>query len=216
MRYLCLFGAFLTMSLALNGADDKARTITFDKADVDKLPKGWTAAQTGKGDGSVWKVVADDSAPTRKGYVLAQTTEGPKAAFNLCVLDDSKYKDVDIRVAFKAVKGKIDQGGGVVWRYQDANNYFVARYNPLEGNLRFYKVVDGGRTQLATKEDLELKAGAWHTFQVAMEGERVECKLNGKQVFEAKDGTIAKPGKVGLWTKADAQTYFDDLKISGK
>ena len=111
---------------------------------------------------------------------------------------------------------KVDQGGGLVWRYQDPDNYLIARYNPLEGNFRLYKVIDGKRIQIAGKEDLDLKSGEWHTMQVAMEGERIECKLNGKQLFEAKSGDLDKPGKVGLWTKADAVTSFDDLSIRGK
>jgi len=188
----------------------------FPKEDLNKVPKGWTAAKTGDGEGSVWKVTADDTAPSKKGFVLAQTAESPKAMFNLCVLDDSSLKDLQVSVAFKAVKGKVDQGGGIVWRYQDASNYYVARYNPLEENFRLYKVVAGARKQLATKDEFPLKGGEWHTLQIAMEGDKIECKIDGKQIFEAKDSEFPKPGKVGLWTKADAQTYFDLFKVSGK
>lgn len=197
-------------------ADDKARTFTFGKDDVNKVPKGWTAAKTGEGDGSVWKVVADDTAPSKKGFVLAQAAESPKALFNLCVLDDSSFKDGEISVAWKAVKGKVDQGGGLVWRYQDPNNYYIARFNPLEDNFRLYKVVAGKRFQLATKEELIAKAGEWHTLSVKMSGDQIDCSLDGKKLLEAKDATFDKAGKVGLWSKADAQTYFDDLKITSK
>lgn len=216
MRWLCMFGLFGAASIACSAADDKARAITFAKDDAGKLPRGWTTAQTAKADGSVWKVVADDTAPSKKGFVLQQTTAAPKATFNLCVLDDTQYKDVDLRVAFKAVQGKVDQGGGVVWRYQDPDNYFIARYNPLEGNFRLYRVSDGKRIQMAGKEDLEFKAGEWHTLQVAMAGERIECQLNGQQLLEAKSSDLDKTGKVGLWTKADAVTSFDELRVSGK
>src|SRR5438552_18821954 len=77
--------------LGLAAAEDKARTFTFGKDDTGKLPGGWTAAKTGKGEGSVWKVVADDTAPSKKGHVLAQTAEGPNALFNVCVADDTSY-----------------------------------------------------------------------------------------------------------------------------
>jgi Domain of Unknown Function (DUF1080) len=119
-------------------------------------------------------------------------------------------------VSFKALKGKLDQGGGLVWRYQDNNNYYIARMNPLEDNFRVYKVVNGKRIQLATKEDLPVKAGEWHTITIKMAGDQIECSLDGKKYLEAKDDTFAKPGKIGLWSKADAQSYFDNLKISGK
>jgi hypothetical protein len=197
-------------------AQDKYRTITFAKDDLGKVPKGWTAAKTGKGEGSVWKVVEDSTAPSKRGFALAQTAKSPGQTFNLCILDDSNYQQVEVSVAFKAVEGKIDQGGGIVWRYQDADNYYIARYNPLEDNFRLYKVVAGKRMQLATKEEIALKAGEWHTIKIAMEGNKIECKLNGKQIFEATDDAFPKAGKIGLWTKADAQTHFDEFKVKGK
>ena len=188
----------------------------FGKEDAGKLPKGWTAAQTGKGAGSVWRAMADDTAPSKSGFVLAQTAESPAALFNLCVVDKTSYKDVELSVAFKAMKGMRDQGGGLVWRYQDADNYYIARMNPLEDNYRLYKVVSGKRTQLATKEDLKAPVGTWHVLTIKMAGDQIECSFDGKKYLEANDDTFTKAGKVGLWTKADAQSYFDDLKISGK
>jgi hypothetical protein len=196
-------------------AQDKTRTFTFGKDDLGKLPKGWTAAQTNKGEGSVWKVVADATAPSKSGFAIAQTAEGPGPLFNLCIADDTSYKDVEISVAFKSVKGRIDQGGGVVWRYQDPNNYYVARFNPLEDNFRVYKVVDGKRIQLATK-DLSVKDDGWHTLTIRMAGEQIECFLDGTRHLEARDGTLGRAGKIGLWTKADAQTLFDFLRVTAR
>ena len=97
--------------------EGKERAFKFSKDDVGKVPKGWKAEQTGKGEGSIWKVVADDTAPSKSGLALAQTAEGPNALFNLCVSDEPSLEDVEIMVSFKAVQGKNDQGGGVVWRY---------------------------------------------------------------------------------------------------
>src|SRR6516165_4020798 len=135
-------------------AAEKAPALKLSKDDVGKLPAGWKAAQTGKGK-SVWKVVEDDTAPSKSGFALAQTSDDRDALFNLCVADEGSFKDVEVMVSFKAMAGAKDQGGGVVWRYQDANNYYVARVNLLEDNYRLYKVVAGKRVQLATKEDLK-------------------------------------------------------------
>ena len=115
---------------ALWGAEAKPQAWDFEDADVGKLPPGWTAAKTGKGDGSVWKIVDDKTAPGG-AHVLAQVAKGPGPLFNLCVADDAKLQDLEFSIAFKAVDGKVDQGGGVVWRYLDASNYYIARFNPL-------------------------------------------------------------------------------------
>jgi hypothetical protein len=183
------------------------------KADLGKVPSGWSVAKTGKGEGSDWKVVADDTAPSTSGLVLAQTAESPGSVFNLCVVDNSNARDVEIRVAFKAMRGKLDQGGGIVWRYQDANNYYIARMNPLEDNYRVYKVVAGKRIQLGTKEDLRIPVGEWHVLKIRQKGNHIECFLDGRKYLETQDDAFAKAGKAGLWTKADAQTYFDGLEI---
>ena len=130
-----------------------------DKNALGQVPEGWKTAKTGKGEGSVWKVIADSSAPSKSGYVLAQTAESPNAFFNLCIAEKSNFLDGTLSVAFKAVAGKNDQGGGLVWRYQDADNYYVARMNPLEDNFRVYKVIrrttnataDEGRAQSADR-----------------------------------------------------------------
>ncbi len=199
--------------LALGAADDKERTFRFRKDDAGKVPVGWKAAQTGKGEGSVWKVVADDTAPSKSGFVLAQTAASPRAMFNLCVAEDSNYKDLVLSVAFKAIKGEDDQGGGPVWRYQDANNYYICRMNPLESNFRVYKVIDGKRIQLDTKEKLKVKASEWHRIKIKQVGEKIECWIDDVRHLVAKDDAIGKAGKIGLWTKADAQSHFDDFRV---
>jgi hypothetical protein len=214
MRWLIPVLIVAVLGALLVGAARPSR-LHFTEEDLGKLPSGWQAVKTGPGDGSVWKVVADDSAPSKRGYVLAQTAEGPSGLFNVCLVEDGDYRDVEVQVAFKAVRGKIDQGGGIVWRCQDAENYYVARMNPLESNYRVYKVVHGKRTQLDTKEDLKVPAGEWHTLKVRQRGERIECWLDGTKYLEAKDDTYTKAGKVGLWTKADAQTYFDAPWVRG-
>lgn len=212
MRFFMIPVAILTPCaiVAMAEAPQKTAKWDFEDATVGRLPKGWTAAKTGDGEGSVWKIVEDRTAP-KGSKVLAQTAESPGSLFNICVADESEFKDVELSVSFKSIKGKTDQGGGLVWRYLDANNYYVVRMNPLEDNFRLFKVVDGKRTQIATKDNLEVPAGTWHMMTVAMKGDQIECALDGKKYLEAKDDTFTKAGKVGFWTKADAQTYFDDL-----
>lgn len=213
MRALIWGTVCLLAATALAGAaEPKVWKLTRDS--LGNVPAGWVAAKTGSGEGSVWSVVADNTAPSKSGLVLAQTAAGPSALFNLCVMQDGSYKDVELRVSFKAVKGDKDQGGGFVWRYQDANNYYVARFNPLEDNYRFYHVIDGKRTQLVTKEEIKIPTGTWHALAIKHVGDKIECLLDGKKELEATDKTIQKPGKVGLWTKADAQTHFDDFRVT--
>src|SRR5947209_18001573 len=175
MRWLSGVALLALAGTALAG--EGPRPFRLVKEDLGKVPGGWKAARTGKGVGSVWKVVADDTAPSRAGLVLAQTAAGPGPLFNLCLAEDTTLQDVEVSVAFKAVKGNKDQGGGPVWRYQDANNYYVARMNPLEDNYRVYKVVAGKRVQLEKREDLKVPAGEWHTLRVTMKGDQLECSL---------------------------------------
>lgn len=179
-------------------------------AKTSELPKGWKAAKTNEGPGSVWKVLEDSSAPG--GKALAQTSdEGPKPLFNLCIAEETNFADVDLTVSLKANAGKIDQGGGPIWRCQDADNYYVARWNPLEYNFRVYKVEKGKRTQLGNA-DVKLPGDKWHELRAVQRGGDIKCYLDGKLYLEVKDETFAKAGKIGLWTKADAQTSFAGLK----
>jgi hypothetical protein len=213
MRWIQSMALLALAGAALSAAEEKARTFRFTKDDVGKVPAGWHADKTGKGEGSVWKVVEDDTAPSKTGLVLAQTAESPSAVFNLCVVDDTSYKDLELTVSFKAMEGKRDQGGGLVWRYQDANNYYIARMNPLEDNFRVYKVVGGKRIQFDTKEGLKVPTGEWHTIKIKQVGDTIECWLDGTRYLQAKDDAITTAGKIGLWSKADARSYFDGLTV---
>jgi hypothetical protein len=190
-------------------------TMSLDGAKVGQLPPGWTAAKTGEGAGSVWKVVEDATAPHGK-KVLAQTSDrGPNKFFNLCIADNTSFTDVDLSVAFKAVAGKLDQGGGLVWRYQDANNYYIARMNPLEDNYRVYNVVAGKRSKFLAEVKMKVPAGQWHRLRVVQKGNHIQCYFDGKLQLDVKDDTFKGAGKIGLWSKADAQTYFTDLQAKG-
>lgn len=211
MRFLLAVAAVTTSLGALRAGDEP---IAFAKADAGKLPKGWMAAKTGQGEGSRWKVAADPTAPSGSGFALAQLAAGPNALFSLCVLESSSFKDGTVSVHVKAVKGDVDQGGGVVWRYLDSNNYYVCRYNPLESNFRLYHVKGGKRTQLQTKEKVMVPDGKWFEVAVKHTGRTIECSLNGTKHFEAADDTFPDAGKVGVWSKADAQSHFDQFRFT--
>jgi hypothetical protein len=121
-------------------------------------------------------------------------------------------KNVDVRVKFRVAGGKIDQGGGVIWRAKDAKNYYLCRYNPLEGNIRVYKVIDGVRTIIHSVEDIEETPG-WQTMRIVTRDHRIEGHLNGEARLSFLNEALPDAGKVGLWSKADAQTHFDDMQL---
>ncbi len=160
-----------------------------------------------------WKVVVDETAPS-KPNVLAQLAKSSGSTFNVTLISGTNYKDIDISVKMKAIAGKEDQGGGLVWRAKDAKNYYVARYNPLEDNYRVYKVEKGRRSQLQSA-DVKHREG-WHTLRVIVQGERIQCYYDGKKYLDAKDSVFTEAGRIGLWTKSDAQSHFDDFTVSGK
>jgi hypothetical protein len=194
-----MLGAIL--SGPLSAAEDAKRTWSFDDEATGQIARGFTN-EVGQ-----WSVVASDS-----GKALAQSAKNPNAVFNITLISDTSAKDVDLSVRMKAVAGETDQGGGLVWRARDARNYYLARYNPLEDNYRLYKVVDGKRT-LIQNVDITHSEG-WHTLRVTMTGDQITCFYDGKKSLEAKDSTFPGAGKIGLWSKADAQSQFDDLTLA--
>ncbi len=159
-----------------------------------------------------WAVASDSGAPSGE-RVLAQTAKSPGPVYNVVLAQDGRYRDVDISVQLRAVAGKVDQGGGPVWRARDAENYYIARYNPLEDNYRVY-VVEGGRRRMLKSAAVKLDHAAWHQLRVVMKGDAISCFLDGAKQLEATDATFPDAGMVGLWTKADAVTHFDDLSYA--
>jgi hypothetical protein len=184
--------------------------VNFDKGEVGKPPAGWTATQTGTGRAQ-WAVVADDSAPSRPN-VLKQSGQ---AAYPVCIKDDSNVKDGAVEVKFKPVSGREDQAGGVIWRAKDANNYYVARANALENNVTIYHTINGRRTE-KKRANMTVAANQWHTLQVEFVANHFVVRLDGKDALAWDDDTFKEAGKVGLWTKADSVTLFDDFSYSSK
>lgn len=183
-------------------------TENFNKAEYGSLPAYWSNIISSTGKSGSWSVVNDNG-----NNVIAQTSEdNPTAHFNLVVNDTINMDNIEIHTKFKGIKGKIDQGGGPVWRFVDAKNYYIARANPLEDNYRVYKVV-GGRRQQLQSADFVTNPNQWHKIKITMNGNEIKCWLDDVLLLKTTDNTFPGAGKAGLWTKADAVTYFDDFKI---
>lgn len=191
--------------------------LTFNNNEPGRIPSGWSQYFTGKGDTTEWKVVNDEG-----NKVLAQLSEdNPNYHFNVIVYNEFKAKNVELSVRFKGVNGKIDQGGGFVWRFTDADNYYVVRANPLENNVVLYKVINGKRTDLPLigkgktyGVEVEPLGNGWNDLRLTVVDNLFTVYLNDKQLFEVNDDTFTDSGKIGLWTKADAVSYFDDFQIT--
>jgi hypothetical protein len=187
--------------------------ISFESTQTGAAPEGWTSTLTGSGDPK-WTVESDGTAPS-KSKVIKQSG---RATYPLLLKNDSSVKDGFVEVKFKAISGSQDRAAGVVWRAKDANNYYVARANALEDNVVLYKTVKGVRSPLdivgrkgGYGTDVKVPAGTWHSLRVDFSGSRFRVSFNGKQLFEVEDSTFADAGKVGLWTKADSVTLFDQV-----
>ncbi|MBI3698574.1 MAG: DUF1080 domain-containing protein [Acidobacteria bacterium] len=211
MRFLLLF-----LSIPL-----MAEVINFDTAAVGSLPAGWTSTMTHKGGPPRWEVIKDPTAPSSPN-VLAQLSGDPTGArFPLAIADRWSITDGEVSVTCKSVAGKGDQGCGVVWRYRDPDNYYIARANALEDNVVLYKVEKSNRISIAPKGTPPKTYGVkhkvpsqtWNTLRVTFAGNHFEVFFNGQKLFEVEDSTFTGPGKTGLWTKADSVTYFDDFQI---
>jgi hypothetical protein len=198
-----LFAAIVFM---VNPADKE----NFDRSEVGKPPAGWTATQTGSGH-AIWSVVADETAPSEPN-VLKQSGQ---ATYPICLKDDSNLKDGFVEVKFKPVSGREDQAGGVVWRAKDANNYYIARANALEDNVTIYHTISGRRTE-KKRTQTKVTTNQWHALRVDFDGTHFTVTFDGKQALEWDDQTFKDAGKVGLWTKADSVTLFDDFAYGAK
>jgi hypothetical protein len=197
-------------------------TFDFENAAAGAPPAEWKIAATSGGSAPARWAVEQGVGPRGPSKLLSLVEpEGTglfarvtvSNVFNIVWLPNTKAKDVDLSVAIRANKGDIDQGGGLIWRAKDPNNYYVARYNPLERNFRLYHVKDARRTQLSTAENLRIGTGEWFTMRIVQRANLIEGYLNGQKVLEVRDATFADAGGVGFWTKADAATSFDDLVI---
>jgi hypothetical protein len=201
---LIVFAMSVTAPLAA------AETVNFDDMKTGAVPPGWTATQTGKGSGK-WSVERDESAPS-KPNVLKQSGQ---ATFPVCLKNDTNLKDGFVEVRFKPISGKEDQAGGLIWRAKDSNNYYVARANALENNVTIYHTINGKRTE-KKRTKTTVTTNQWHTLRVDFQGKHFTVTFDGQKAIEWDDDTFKEAGKVGVWTKADSVTLFDDFTYAGK
>jgi hypothetical protein len=188
-------------------------TLDFDTTAVGSLPADFSTALTGRGAPGAWHILEDPSAPSGS-MVLAQTsTDMTSSRFPLCIYDPLTATNVTVSVRFKAVAGTVDQAAGLVARFQDKGHYYIVRANALENNVRLYKVEGGKRKQFAGV-NVPVASGPWQRLTLDVKGTHFRVFLNDALLFEANDPTFQNAGKVGLWTKADSVTYFDDLTIA--
>ena len=216
--------AALAMMMLTAAALVKAKTWSFDKEKVAEFPSGWLSEHTGQGSKGNWKVVRDPTAPSRPNVLAQLSDDATNYRFPLAIVEKANYKDVVLSVRFKAISGARDQGAGLVWRFRDANNYYIVRANALENNVVLYKVQEGMRISLAPKGTSEKTYGVktrvpgntWNRLGVQVKANLFTVSLNGQKLFEVEDNTFAEGGKIGLWTKADSVIYFDDFTAEGE
>lgn len=206
MKTISTLAVFMSMlaSAAL------AETINFDDGKAGEAPAGWTATKTGSGQPK-WTIEKDATAPSPPN-VLKQSGV---ATYPICLKNSSSLKDGFVEVKFKPVAGKEDQAGGVIWRAKDANNYYLARANALEDNVCIYHTINGKRTE-KKRAEMKVASRQWHTLRVDFTGDHFTVTLDGKQALEWDDKTFAQAGMVGVWTKADSVTLFDDFSYGSR
>jgi len=185
--------------------------IHFGASDVGKVPKGFSTALTGGGGPVSWVVREDSTAPDGHAVVVQESADTTEYRFPICVYDKFKARDVAAEVSFKAISGKLDEAGGIVLRYRP-ENYYIARANALENNVILFKTVNGKRSHIQ-EVPVKVTPGQWHTLRFEAKGQHLKISLDGQVVLERDDDTFSNSGKVGLWTKADSVTAFNDLKI---
>jgi hypothetical protein len=215
--------AMLSFALAA-AAQSGTQVISFDSAAVGSVPSGWAVAMTHTGGAPKWEILKDDTAPSKPNVFAQVSSDKTDGRFPLAIWEKADFTDGFLSVKFKTVSGAGDQAAGMVWRYRDPNNYYIVRANALEDNVVLYKVEGGKRISLAPKGTPSNTYGVrhnvpkntWSTLGVTFQGISFAVFFDGKQIFEVEDSTFKWPGKVGLWTKADSVTYFDDFQIEAK
>jgi hypothetical protein len=202
-----------TVFFLLEVNDMSNHAISFDGTRIGATPEGWTATLTGKGDPK-WTVENDETAPSKLNVIK----QSGRATYPLLLKNDTNIRDGFIEVKFKAIAGSQDRAAGVVWRAKDANNYYIVRANALEDNFVLYKTVNGVRSALdivgrkgGYGVSVPVPANTWHTLRIDFKANRFKASFNGNQLFEVEDSTFTDAGMVGLWTKADSVTLFDQM-----
>jgi hypothetical protein len=205
-----LNGMILVVSLFAFSSFAKAEVVNFDKAQSGVLPAGWKAGST-SGGSPKWSVEDDSSAPSTP-HVLKQSGE---ASFPWCVKEGTSLEDGFVEVKFKALAGNQDQAGGIIWRWKSGDSYYVARGNALENNVSLY-YVENGKRKTIKYVDASVPPNKWNTLRAEFSKKAIKILLNGKKYIDLEDDRISGPGAVGVWTKADSVTAFDDFSFGSK
>ena len=193
----------------------KSFAYNFDGDAPGQISGKFHEALTGQGAKPRSLIEADPSAPSQPNVLAQLSNDRTEDRFPLAIADEGSFQDLDLSVKFKAVSGNIDRAAGLVFRLKDANNYYVVRANALEGNCRLYHVVAGRRQQFAGA-NFNIPSDEWHELRVECLGNKITCYYDGEMKIESTDHTFKEAGKIGLWTKADSVTYFDDLRVTAK
>jgi len=193
----------------------KAFEYNFDSDTADQTPAEFHSGLTGQGARAEWLVKPDPTAPSSPNVLAQVSADRTDYRFPLAIADDGSFQDLEMSAKFKAMSGQIDKAAGLVFRLKDANNYYIVRANALENNYRLYRVVNGKREQIAGA-NVQVSSGEWHELGIVCSGNSITCYFDGETKIEATDDTFGEAGKVGLWTKADSVTFFDDLKVTAR
>jgi hypothetical protein len=207
----CLVACILAYAKAPGYTQTGATMIAMETMTAGAAPADFEFARTGHGGPSRW-VVVDDATAASERAIEQSSTDRADFRFPLAVYQPVTAKNVDVSIRFKPVAGKVDQAGGIAVRVTSPNDYYVARANALEDNVRFYGVVKGRREQLATA-DIKVASGQWHTLGLKAENDRFTVVFDGKPLHSTTDRTFSGAGRVALWTKSDSVTRFDQISI---
>ena len=188
------------------------KTWTFDADRAGEAPAGFSFGRTGSGAPSRWIVQAAKDAPSGPNVLAQVDADKTDYRFPVAVANEPILRDLRLAVKCKPVTGEVDRACGLVFRYQDENNYYITRANALEGNIRLYRVVKGDRQQFASWNGA-VATGVWHELAAEARGDHFTVYWDGQEIMHADDHTFHDPGKVGVWTKADSVTYFDNLRV---
>ena len=221
MIVLAAFIGLLASGTALGEGGKRMPVLDFEDAVVGALPSGFSTALTGGGGAVAWVIREDASSPAGPKVLVQTSRDETRKRFPVCVYEAVSARDVDLSVRFQTISGVVDQAAGLVFRYRDPANYYVVRANALEGNVVLYKMERGERSDLkpvdtgllAYGKKAPVRAGAWQQLRVEVRGDLFRVSLDGTHLFDVRDATFAGPGRVGVWTKADSVTAFDELQI---
>jgi len=192
------------------------KVVNFDSYQLGQAPPGWTVAAAGKGSAPAWQVRKDQSAPTQP-YVLAEVSTNFTASGSpLAILNDPTTRDADVSVRIKPISGREGVAGGVVWRYHDENNYYVARANAGENTVSVFKVENGRRIPLLAGVKHFIPANSWSILKVSVRGSHFQVFVDHRRVLDGQDKTFSAPGRVGLWALGDSVIYLDDFRVYPK